>query len=749
MTARQTGLLIFSIVFTAAAGVSVTCATRIALQKTRELPRNDWPVIAGTGEGLYGIDRFGIARPLWTGGAVRKVLQAEGRWIILGDRGILVSADLRRWEGRNRGLPEKTLKLYNAAAASPFAAGVSFMKQVYEIKDLEIAPGSPAVMVCAAKDRVFLSRNTGRNWEDLGAPVYKINGIKAVSAAFMSAAVSGERELVVFMSHGTYGVHYLIPGRTGAEWTALNEGIELLETTGEPDEVADIAAALTASGETAVFASQSFRRRIYRLDWERKRFTLLWRDSADFGAVDSLDVGRKTLRFVREGMVAELPLEAPPSSPAKPAAAEPVIADNPFNRDLLRNTPAAKPPPSAPMAKLRLRPDLRRLIRNIRTGSGLTPLSVVIREKGFLYNEEVIRLSELWLLDEAGGGTGITGVPAAAASGAGSGVKRGLYLPVEHSLRPETLKPYLDLIKERNLNMVVIDMKDDYGRLRFSPRNGEISAKGRVFRPLDIDAFLRDLHSRGIYAVARIVVFKDPELVKKEGGRYAVWDRTADRPWRGYRIKDGETAYYDEQWVDPYSEEIWEYTAATAAELEERGFDEIQLDYIRFPTDGVNLAGAYYRWQSPGMDRESAIHSFLRHIRSRLRGPISIDIYGANGWYRTGARTGQEVELLAPYVDIICPMYYPSHFTQSFLAQNPAELRPYRIYYQGTLRTRRIARGRVVVRPYAQAFFLNVSFDNAYYGPLYVLREAEGVRRAGGGGLIYWNNMGRYDDIPF
>jgi hypothetical protein len=106
------------------------------------------------------------------------------------------------------------------------------------------------------------------------------------------------------------------------------------------------------------------------------------------------------------------------------------------------------------------------------------------------------------------------------------------------------------------------------------------------------------------------------------------------------------------------------------------------------------------------------------------------------------------VELLSPYVDVICPMYYPSHFEQNFLAQAPEELRPYRIYYQGTRRTALIGRSRIIVRPYVQAFYLNVSYDRRYYGPDYVRRELEGVRAAGRGGLTYWNNSGRYEDVP-
>jgi hypothetical protein len=93
-------------------------------------------------------------------------------------------------------------------------------------------------------------------------------------------------------------------------------------------------------------------------------------------------------------------------------------------------------------------------------------------------------------------------------------------------------------------------------------------------------------------------------------------------------------------------------------------------------------------------------------------------------------------------------MYYPSHFEQDFLAHTPPEQRPFRIYYQGTLRTRIISRGRAIVRPWAQAFYLNVSYDRKYYSSDYVRLQTEGVRSAGSGGLTYWNNIGRYEDIP-
>jgi hypothetical protein len=690
-------------------------------------PTLKWQSIVGTAAGLYGVNHYGVASSLWAGGAVKKIIKTKSYWAILSDQGILVSQDLLQWESRNGGLPEKTIKVYDEGKKS-------FITVVQELKDLEVNPINPDIMVCATKEAVFLSGDQGRSWRTLGFPSFRTNGIKAVAVASLP-------ELTVFLSHSTYGVHYIRAEVPGARWAELSEGLEKLETTGNPDEVSDLAVTLITGGDNfppriVIYAAQTFRRRLYKLDWDKKRFIQIWSDDADFGTIDSLDICRNILRFIQEGMVLEL---------VNPVA-------------------ETREPPA-----LRFRQDIREQVRGL-VDQGLNPLCMTIPENSLYPNSEPITLSELWLLNIPSSNLDLPGNHASN--------REGIYLPVNHAMDSYSLKPYLDIIESRDLNMVVIDMKDDYGRLRFSPLNPAITAKGRVFRPVDIEIFLETMKEKGIYTAARVVVFKDPELARKEGNKFAVWDGRNNKPWKGYydtrRPKtpnnegasaqpSGQTVeilpaadpayeivrtYYDEQWVDPYSEDVWDYIAAVGQELYERGFDEIQFDYIRFPTDGDNLADARYRWRENGMDMESAMLSFLRHIRKRIDAPISIDIYGANGWYRTGARTGQEVELLAPYVDVICPMYYPSHFEQNFLAQKPEELRPYRIYYQGTQRTASIARGQVIVRPYVQAFYLNVSYDRAYYNNDYVRREVEGVRNAGSGGLTYWNNSGRYADIP-
>jgi len=740
--------------------------------------------LVGTDRGLYGLAADGTVTPLWTGGAIKKVLPREGfspeaSYTILSDRGIFYSADLQTWETANQGLPVKVIKIYENGKKS-------FVKVTQDLKDLARDPQRPLILVTATKDAVFLSRDGGKTWKSLGFPPAKTNGIRAVAVAELPS-------LTVFVSHAIYGVYYLEADTPGAKWTTLNRGLENLETTENPDEVSCFA--VQPSDPSApedqgaqVLAGQSFRGRIYRLDWKSKTFIPLWSDGEPFGTVESLSAqGRQTLQFVQENRVTQIDLS-----------------------ELSNIPPTGGPKPSTFQDRTDLSDQIRALAAKL--GQGVTYFrSSATNPSG---------LSELWQINQ---GPSTEGPYRSMAEG-----KRGLYLPVNHTLSPKLLAPYLSLIDEKKLNMAVIDMKDDYGRLRFTPKNPAITAKGRVFNPVDVETLVSTLKAHGVYLVARIVVFKDPELAKKDGGKYAVWDGAKNIPWAGYYetkkkveappslstlgphsgVPEGpstavqtddpvtygapssgsagtssvssagtsgvgsagtssssptgtansasavtptvdiQRTYYDERWVDPYSEEVWDYIASIAQELHERGFDEIQFDYIRFPTDGINLSDARYRWRDPGMDMESAIISFMNHVRSHVSAPISIDIYGANGWYRTGARTGQEVEVLSRYVDVICPMYYPSHFEQTFLANPPEDQRPYRIYYQGIRRTNHIARGKIIVRPYVQSFYMNVAYDRKYYNADYVRKEVDGVRDAGDGGLTFWNNGGRYDEIP-
>ena len=148
------------------------------------------------------------------------------------------------------------------------------------------------------------------------------------------------------------------------------------------------------------------------------------------------------------------------------------------------------------------------------------------------------------------------------------------------------------------------------------------------------------------------------------------------------------------------------------------------------------------------MDKESALISFLSYARANIQAPIGIDIYGANGWYRSGTRTGQDAEMLAEYVDVIGPMFYPSHFEQTFLNYAPVADRTYRIYYYGSFRNTVLCRNRAIIRPWVQSFYLNVSYDRLYYDSDYIKKQFFGVRDSLDRGYMCWNNSGEYGTTP-
>jgi hypothetical protein len=224
----------------------------------------------------------------------------------------------------------------------------------------------------------------------------------------------------------------------------------------------------------------------------------------------------------------------------------------------------------------------------------------------------------------------------------------------------------------------------------------------------------------------------------------ASWDKNSSKPWQGIKTTGETKKEIQEYWVDAYHPLVWQYNLAIAQEAVALGFDEIQFDYVRFPTDGENLSHLFYLAKAPGMTPESLLYSFFRYMRKNLDVPISMDIYGANGWYRTSLRTYQEIDLLSSFVDAFCPMYYPSHFDQGFMAYEPAEERPYRIYFYGSKRNHWIAKKQSLIRPYVQAFKIGVSYDRKYYNESYVQREISGTWDGDGSGYTFWNMGGDY-----
>ena len=670
--------------------------------------------LVGSDNGLFRITNRNSAVPLWTEGRVDQIIKVEladdngvliPGWLMRTQKGIFYSHDLKTFEERDSGLPFLTIKTFKDG-------NKTLSLQIQELKDLCVNPRNNNEIVTATKDSVYYSRDGGLNWRNVGSMSKKSPGMKAVAIATL------EDQTVIFMSHPIFGLSYILPNKQKPTWIDIDAGFEKMPSLTTADEIADILPVLRTNADgtvfTEIYISQTYLPRIYRLNWQEKKAELIYTGAEPTDVTDGLTTIDNVLLFTKLEGFGSIDLDSlqSPGTPSKERDWHEAFSCVP----------------------------------------GMINTAWVPQSRsGFAHG---LLLNELWLLYP---GT-INSPYAEIANG-----RKSIYASAYQCSFPEGVAKFKKIVKERNMNSIVIDMKDDYGYLRYDSHDPLVLQKCSTssYAIKDLNKFIEEFKKENIYLVARIVTFKDRSLSRYAGGKYAVWDKKLNKPWLGIKgyedildengnpTGNKETTYYDEQWVDPYSEEVWEYNVAIAKELVERGFDEIQFDYIRFPTDGLNLlSNAQYRWQDKGMDMESALISFLSYARENIHAPLGIDIYGANGWYRSGPRTGQDAEMLAEYVDVIGPMFYPSHFEQSFLNYAPVADRTYRIYYYGSFRNTILCRNRAIIRPWVQSFKLNVSYDRLYYDSDYIKKEFFGVRDSLDRGYMCWNNSGEYGTTP-
>lgn len=231
----------------------------------------------------------------------------------------------------------------------------------------------------------------------------------------------------------------------------------------------------------------------------------------------------------------------------------------------------------------------------------------------------------------------------------------------------------IKLIEQSEINAVVIDVKDYTGRIAFpvtDPYLQKIGASEK--RITDIRELIADLHQRQIYVIARISVFQDvylsearPELAVKRASDGRLW-----------RDRKGVS------WLDVSSREVWDYTVAVANEARAVGFDELNFDYIRFPSDG-NMKDISYPFYHP--DRQSkadALAEFFAYLHQALAktgAPLSADLFGMVCTNQDDLGIGQVLEKAEPYFDFIAPMVYPSHYPAGYLNFSNPATKPYEV----------------------------------------------------------------------
>lgn len=309
----------------------------------------------------------------------------------------------------------------------------------------------------------------------------------------------------------------------------------------------------------------------------------------------------------------------------------------------------------------------------------------------------------------------------------------------------------MTLADRTEVNAVVIDVKGDKGKLAYRsevPLAEQIGANGEPTVP-NVDELLTSLKQRGLYTIARISVFKDDPLARngqRAGLDVAIRNRLNDQPWA-----DAEGT----AWVDPLQPAVWEYNIALAREAARKGFDEVQFDYLRFPTDtsaGLSSSQARYsRGFIEERDRVEAITGFLRRARDEVRldgAFVSAEVYGYATWNNGDNGNGQDLVAMASAVDYLCPTVFPSSFRTGLpgIINFPAVVqRPYNVVFE----TLRRARGRTegqgaVIRPWLQYFDDYPWQTGRSFQAADIDAQRQAAVAAGVSGWMMWDPSNRY-----
>jgi len=309
---------------------------------------------------------------------------------------------------------------------------------------------------------------------------------------------------------------------------------------------------------------------------------------------------------------------------------------------------------------------------------------------------------------------------------------RGIHLTSWGAGSKKLRRELIAKINNSVINTVVVAIKEVDGRV-YIP-GVETAHKYGAYVPAiaQPEEMLADFKEAGLYTVARIVVFKDKVMPVRR------MDMAVHTPDGGiWRSDNGAT------WLDPYNKEVWDYTLDVAERTAGLGFDEIQFDYIRYPTEGRT---EICRYAKPHTTRNAIanIRDFLIYARTRLKPydvKISVDVFGLTTTAKDDMGIGQDIKIMAQNVDYVYPMMYPSHYyAGEYNLKNPNS-QPYKVIDRGLKDAlKRLGPDYAKLRPYLQDF--NMGWN---YGPHEVRAQIIAARRNMLDSWVLWNASNRYN----
>src|SRR5881296_2620165 len=321
-----------------------------------------------------------------------------------------------------------------------------------------------------------------------------------------------------------------------------------------------------------------------------------------------------------------------------------------------------------------------------------------------------------------------------------TGSIKGLYVNAWAFGSPK-LWQLVRLADETEINAFVVDVKDDTGCMLYPstvPTAEQIGAN-RCVRAKDARARLDTLAAHDIYAIARIVVAKDPLLAERKAA-WSVKDRVTGELWRD-RINSA--------WVDAYNDSVWIYSAQLAQEAAQMGFQEVQFDYVRFPDEPrERMATAIFPAHRSGQTQREAVREHVALLKDRLKAsgvPVTFDIFGLTASATSDLGIGQVWEDFVSVADVVLPMVYPSHYYRGAFGYAWPNGQPYRIVRSAlteALKRSEPLPGSAEIRPFLQAFTLGRRLPR--YTPFEIREQIRAVEDLGITSWVLWNPRSVY-----
>ncbi len=310
------------------------------------------------------------------------------------------------------------------------------------------------------------------------------------------------------------------------------------------------------------------------------------------------------------------------------------------------------------------------------------------------------------------------------------------------------------MLQETELNAVVIDIKENSGP--------NLSNSLKIF--------INELHQKNVWVIARICAFRDSSL-REEKPEWYLKDSaatTSDNIW-----KDTAGA----SWLDASSTEVQAYIIDFSKKAIDFGFDELQFDYIRFPSDG-NLKNIVYPFYDANQEKYEVINGFFSKLSHDLREYkasiiLSADLFGYLATRFQAFDIGQRLSDAGKYFDYLSFMLYPSHFYGGFSVPEDSKRQLLATYFpykdEATTSTLNLVSNNpypvilrsvlssadylssyglaAKVRPWLQDF--NLSYDvgrGIIYDAEKVKAQIQGAQDAGSAGWLLWNSANIYTE---